>query len=50
MNSLTWLGVVLIIVWIVARVALAMTGALLHLIWILALVLLAIGIIRRLKG
>ncbi len=39
MNSLVWFALLLIIIWVVARVFLAVTGAFLHLLWIVAVIL-----------
>lgn len=50
MNSFLWLAILLIVVWIVARVFLAVTGAMLHLVWIIALVLLVIWAARKMTG
>lgn len=47
MNFLPLLAILLLVVWLVARVALAITGFFLHLLWVLALVLLAVWLIRR---
>jgi hypothetical protein len=47
MNSLLWIAVVLIILWVVASVTKFVVGAMLHLLWILALVLLVIWVIRK---
>ncbi|HEX8280674.1 MAG TPA: hypothetical protein VF551_04810 [Chthoniobacterales bacterium] len=50
MNSLVWLAVVLVVVWIVARIFLAVTSALLHLLWIAAIVFFVIWIFRKVTG
>ncbi len=50
MNSLIWFAVLLVVIWIVARVFLAVTSALLHVIWIVAIVLLIFWLIRKFTG
>ena len=50
MNILAWLALLLLIVWLVLKVALAITSGLLHLIWIAALVLLVLSLIGKLRG
>lgn len=47
MNSLIWFAVLLLIIWIVARVFLAVTGALLHVLWILAIIVAIVWLIKR---
>ena len=48
MNTLIWVAVVLVIIWIVARLFLAVTGALLHVLWIIAIVALIIWVVKKL--
>ena len=43
-------AVVLLVIWIVLRVALAITSGLLHLLWIGALIFLAVIAWRKVKG
>ncbi len=50
MNSLIWIAVVLVVIWIVARVFLAVTSALLHVIWIIAIVAAIIWLVRKFTG
>ena len=50
MNSLGLIAVVLLVAWIVLRVALAVTSVALHLLWIGALVLLVLWAIGKLRG
>jgi len=50
MHKLLILAVLLLIVWVVLRVALALTGAFLHLFWIIAIVLVVLWIIGKLRG
>lgn len=47
MNTLLWIAVVLLIIWVVASVTKFVVGALLHLLWVAALVLLAIWAFRK---
>ncbi len=50
MNSLVWIAVLLVIIWVVARVFLAVTSALLHVIWIIAIIALIIWAVRKFTG
>ena len=50
MNSLIWIAVLLVIIWVVARVFLAVTGALLHVLWIIAIIALIIWAVRKFTG
>ncbi len=50
MNKLLGLAVFLLILWVVLRVALAVTGAFLHLLWIVAIVLAALWLLGKLRG
>ena len=47
MHTFLWLAILLIIVWIVARFALAVTSAMLHLVWIIAVILYQVSYISR---
>jgi hypothetical protein len=47
MNSLIYLAIVLLILWVAARVFLAVTGAVLHLLWIVAVICFVIWVIKR---
>lgn len=49
-HGLILLAVVLVIIWVVARVALAVTSVALHLLWVAAIILAIIWAIGRLKG
>jgi len=49
MNTLVWLAVVLLVGWIILRVALAVTSGLLHLLWIAAIVMFVVWVFRKLK-
>jgi hypothetical protein len=50
MNVMTWLAILLLILWLVLKLALAITSGLLHLIWIAALVMLAASLLGKLRG
>jgi hypothetical protein len=50
MSKLLLLAVVLLIIWVVLRVALAITGAFLHLFWIIAVILAVLWLIGKLRG
>lgn len=50
MSKLLSLAVLLLIIWIVLKVALAVTGAFLHLLWIIAMVLVVVWLIGKAKG
>lgn len=50
MNALLGIAVLLLIIWLVAKLALAISGALLHLLWILAIVLAAIWLVGKIRG
>jgi hypothetical protein len=49
MNTLVWLAVVLLVGWIILRVALAVTSGLLHLLWIAAIIMFVVWVFRKLK-
>lgn len=49
-HILILLAVVLIVIWVVARVTLAVTSVALHLLWVAAIVLAIIWLIGRLKS
>ena len=49
-HALILLAVVLVIIWIVARVVLAVTSVALHLLWVVAIILAIIWIIGRMKS
>ncbi len=50
MNAIAGLAVVLLILWVVLRVALAVTSGLLHLLWIAAVVMLVIWLVGKFRG
>lgn len=47
MNNLLYLAVLLVIIWVVARVVGFVAGALLNLLWILAIILVIVWLVRR---
>lgn len=50
MHTFLWLAVVLVILWIILKFALALTGAALHLLWIAAIIMLIIWVINMVRG
>jgi len=49
MNALAWLALLLVIAWLVLRLALAITSGLLHLLWIAAVVMLVLWVVGKLR-
>jgi hypothetical protein len=49
-HALILLAVVLMIIWVVARVTLAVTSVALHLLWVAAIILAIVWLIGRLKS
>ena len=49
-HALIFFAIILVIIWIVARVTLAVTSVALHVLWIVAIILAVIWLIGRLKG
>jgi uncharacterized membrane protein len=47
MNSLIWFAILLIVIWVVARLFLAVTSAMLHLLWIIGVILFIIWLVKR---
>ena len=50
MNTIAALAVVLLILWVVLKVALAVTSGLLHLLWVAALLMLVMWLVGKLRG
>lgn len=50
MNKLPLLAIFLLILWVVLRVALAITGVFLHLLWVIAIILTVLWLIGKLRG
>ncbi|MBA2743475.1 MAG: hydrophobic protein [Chthoniobacterales bacterium] len=49
-HSLLWIAILLVVIWIVARVVLAVTSVALHLLWIAAVIALVIWLISRVSN
>jgi hypothetical protein len=50
MNALIGIAIFLLILWVVLRLALAITSGLLHLVWIVAVVMFVLWIVGHLRG
>ena len=50
MSKLLVLAIFLLILWVVLRVALAVTGVFLHVLWILAIIFAVMWLIGKLRG
>ena len=50
MSKLLVLAVFLLILWVILRVALAVTGVFLHLLWIFAIILAVLWLVGKLRG
>ena len=48
-HTLLWLAIVLVIAWVVLRVALAVTSVALHLLWVAAIVMFVIWLINQMR-
>jgi len=46
-HSLVWIAVLLIVIWVLARVVLAVTSVALHLLWVVAIIAAIVWIYRR---
>jgi hypothetical protein len=49
-SSLIWLAITLMVVWVVLKIALAITSGLLHLLWIAAIIFAVLWIFGQLTG
>jgi len=49
-HSLIFIAIVLVIIWVIARLMLAVTSVALHVLWIVAIIMAVIWLIGRLKG
>jgi hypothetical protein len=49
-HGLILLAVVLVVIWVIARVALAVTSIGLHLLWVVAIILAIVWLIGRVRG
>jgi hypothetical protein len=47
MNNLLYLAILLVVIWVVARVVGFVAGALLNLLWVIAIILLVVWLLRR---
>lgn len=47
MNTLIWIAIALIIIWVIASLTKFLAGAMLHFLWIAALILLVIWVVRK---
>lgn len=50
MSYLLSLAVLLLVIWVILKVALALTGVFLHLLWIIAVILAVLWVVRKLRG
>jgi hypothetical protein len=50
MNLLVWLAVLLVVAWLVLRLALAITSGVLHLLWIAAIVMFILWAVGKMRG
>jgi len=49
-HSFLWIAILLIVIWVVARVMLALTSVALHLLWVLAVIAIIIWLIKRMSN
>lgn len=50
MSKLLSLALFLLILWVILRVALAVTGVFLHVLWIIAIILAVLWVVGKLRG
>ena len=50
MNSLLGTAIFLLILWLVLRIALAVTGVFLHVLWVIAIVLAVLWLVGKIRG
>lgn len=50
MSKLLILAIFLMILWVILRIALAITGVFLHLLWIIAIILAVLWLVGKLRG
>lgn len=50
MNALAWFALILFVVWLVLKLALAITSGLLHLVWLAAVVMLVMWLFNKVRG
>jgi hypothetical protein len=46
-HPLLWLAVLLVIAWVVLRMALAITSVFLHILWVLAIIFLIVWLVKK---
>jgi hypothetical protein len=46
-HSLIWIAIVMVVIWVLARVVLAVTSVALHLLWVVAIIAAIIWVIGR---
>jgi hypothetical protein len=47
MNSFIWIAVALVVIWIIARVVLAITSLFLHLLWFIAIIFFLVWLVKK---
>ncbi|MES2476174.1 MAG: hypothetical protein V4640_10360 [Verrucomicrobiota bacterium] len=50
MSKLLSLAVLLLIIWVILRVALAVTGVFLHILWVIAVILAILWLVGKIRG
>ena len=50
MNAIAGLAALLLVIWLVLRIALAVTSGVLHLLWIAAVIMMVIWLVGKLRG
>lgn len=50
MQSLIWIAIVLVVIWVVARLVAGVAGVLLNLLWIIAIILLIVWLFNLVTG
>ena len=50
MSKILALAIFLLILWVILRVALAVTGVFLHLLWVIAIILAVLWLVGKLRG
>jgi len=48
-HSLLWIAVLLIVIWVIARLTLAITSLALHILWIVAVIMIIIWLIALIR-
>jgi len=49
MNAFVWLAALLVIAWLVLRLALAVTSGILHLLWLAAIVMFVLWLVGKMR-